>query len=467
MIPSVRRSLVGAIAGVASAAIVAALPSQAGLSPVALAILGALAGAAFAAALGTRPLGAGSALVWALGAAFVLWIGACAFASVAGTHAAHAMLDVARERLPLLASFVVASVPLGLAIGLGAPLSAPARRSFSPSRALVGGAFAGIVGGWAFGAWMEQVGFFPLVATIVRARSGAIGETVHFAIAIVVGVSFAALFQRDVRGLGSSLCWGVAYGVLWWFVGALTLLPLLTGTAVDYAPAHVATLYGSFVGHVVYGLIVGLLYAFVDGIWIWLFERSDPLAREAEGSGRIALASLGRGAIASVIGGLLFSVVMAATGSLGRVAQLVGSGSNATGFFVHLGISSLIGASYGLLFHDEATDDASALGWGATYGLIWWFVGALTLFPVLLHGPFVWTTQAAVAQFPSLVGHLVYGVALGLTFRYLERRERAATFVDERLRRRLLKRRRPPGTPAPAVWLFFVGVAVVVPILLG
>lgn len=111
--------------------------------------------------------------------------------------------------------------------------------------------------------------------------------------------------------------------MLWWFVGALTLLPLLTGHAPDYATARAGTLLGSFVGHVVYGAIVGALYALVDGAWIWLFERTDPLAREARGPGTLVAGSLARGAVASLGGGLIFSLVMAATGELTQVARLV------------------------------------------------------------------------------------------------------------------------------------------------
>jgi hypothetical protein len=141
-------------------------------------------------------------------------------------------------------------------------------------------------------------------------------------------------------------------------VGALTLLPLISGHVPDWTYAHAAPLFGSLVGHIVYGLIVGLLYAAVDGAWIWLFERSDPPNREIEGSGVSALSALVRGAAASVIGGLLFSIVMLMTGTLPRVARIVGGISPGVGFAVHLIIAALIGATYGVLFHHEATTTA-------------------------------------------------------------------------------------------------------------
>ncbi len=464
---SPRRIAVGTCAGIVAAAIVLGLPSGASLAwPLAI-VCGAASGALFAASLGRRSLAAGSALVWALGYAFLAWVVVRGIASLASHPNDGTMLDVARANFPLLASMLVAAVPLGVAVGAAAPLREPGERRFNLVRAVFAGGFAGIVGGWAFGKWMEQAGFFPLVATLVGSHATHVGVTIHFAIAAIIGVSFGILFQRDVRGLGSSLCWGVAYGMLWWFVGALTLLPLLTGHAPDYATARAGALFGSFVGHVVYGAIVGALYALVDGTWIWLFERSDPLAREPRGPGTLVASSLARGAVASVGGGLLFSLIMIATGELTTVARLVGGTSAALGFVVHLVIASIIGATYGLLFHDEAVDEASALGWGAAYGTIWWFVGALTLFPILLGRPFVWTTAAAHAQLPSLVGHIAYGVALAIAFRALERRARIERDVDERLRRRRERRLRPPGTPAPATWLFIVGMTAIVTIVAG
>jgi len=400
----------------------------------------------------------------------VIWITASAGALVLGSHSAATapgMMDLARDRFPLLVATVVAGLPLGLAAGfLGRGADALQTR-FSLPRALCAGGFAGIAGGWAFGKWMEHSGFFPLVAGLVRSNSAGVGIALHFAIAVVIGATFGLLFQREIRGLGSSLAWGAAYGVVWWFVGALTLLPLLSGHRPDWTYVQAAARFGSLVGHIVYGLVVGLLYAAVDGAWTWLFERTDPLNREIEGSGVSVLSALARGAAASFVGGLLFSIVMLATGTFPRVAQIVGMSSPAIGFAVHLVIAALIGASYGLLFHYEATDDRAAVAWGTLYGLIWWFLGPLTLFPILLGGTFTWTTEAAGAQLPSLVGHMIYGIALALTFRALERRHLQELFVDERLKRRWERRRRPAGTSAPAVWLFFIGTSVVLPIVLA
>jgi uncharacterized membrane protein YagU involved in acid resistance len=294
-----------------------------------------------------------------------------------------------------------------------------------------------------------------------------VGLTLHFAIAVVIGASFGVLFQRDVRGYGSSLGWGMAYGMFWWFLGALTLFPLLRGDTVDWSYAQAGDLFGSLVGHVIYGLLLGLIYAALDRLWIGFFIDSDPLHREVSSPGIRTATSLLWGAGASLVGGGLFTLVMVTTGVLPDVAGLVGSTSPVLGFVVHMAISTLIGMSYGLLFRYEAPTLEAGIAWGLVYGLAWWFLGPLTLMPLLLSGSLAWSLEAATALLPSLVGHLVYGAATAFIFMVLERRHDEWLLLDPRLAAREARRLRPVGTPAPALWLFVLGLGLLLPVLLA
>jgi uncharacterized membrane protein YagU involved in acid resistance len=427
-----------------------------------------------------RAVSPGAGLVWGLGYAFILWLAVPAgiLPVVRGVMPAMGTLDAARAHFVELVAYVLCfGAPLGLALGTWrgftkvleskrAVQAQPDPARFSLSRALVVGGLAGILGGWAFGKWMAQVNFFPLIAGLVNSDSRMVGLTLHLVFAVVIGASFGVLFQRDVRGYGSSLGWGLVYGLFWWFVGPLTILPLWQGNALDWSHQRGTALFGSLVGHIVYGLIVGVVYATVDRLWVGFFTESDPINREPEGSGSRVLNSLQWGALASLAGGLLFSLVMLSVGFLPKVAGLAGGSSPILGFLVHMGISVLIGMSYGLLFQREAPDFGSGVAWGLLYGLIWWFLGPMTLMPVLLGGSFSWTPETAAALLPSLIGHLIYGAATAFAFLMLERRHASWLLLDPRIAAREA-RRRPVGTPAPALWLFALGLGVLLPILLG
>jgi uncharacterized membrane protein YagU involved in acid resistance len=108
--------------------------------------------------------------------------------------------------------------------------------------------------------------------------------------------------------------------------------------------------------------------------------------------------------------------MMQMMGMIGMVAGLVGHDSAGVGWIVHLGISLLFGLGYGLIFGSASTSWGRAVGFGATYGLAWWVLGALLIMPALLGMP---VFQVGAPQVQSLVGHLVYGIALGLVFHAL------------------------------------------------
>jgi hypothetical protein len=261
--------------------------------------------------------------------------------------------------------------------------------------------------------------------------------------------------------------WGVGFGIFWWFFGPLTVFPLIGREPIDWSADQGAALFGSLVGHIIYGFILGTTYAFLDRIWLRLLIQSDPLNREPEGLGLHFLRSIQWGAFAGLVGGLISSPVMLATGILPKIAGLDTSFVGLRGLVLHLIVSAAIGMTYGLLFRNEAPSLGLGIPWGLLLGLIWWYVGPLTLLPLILTGAFDWRASAASALLPSLIGHLIYGGSTALVFLLLEQRYKRWLLLDPRIAARELRRVRPVGTPAPSLWFFAIGLGVLLPILLG
>jgi uncharacterized membrane protein YagU involved in acid resistance len=460
--------------GVSVGAAGGVLLSLAGLVTPAIGLsLGCVYGLIFCLVAGPRANTPGGGLLWGLAFALVFWLAGPAAIGplfVSASPGSTIMLDTARARFPDLVAYVLFfGAPLGIFLGTVNSQRTPRRpgeSKFSLSRALVVGGLAGIVGGWAFGQWMAKVNHFPLIAGLIHLSSREAGVALHFVFASIIGASFGLLFQRDVRGYGSCLGWGLGYGIFWWFLGPMTIMPLWQGRRLDWSYQHGQELFGSLVGHIVYGLIVGVIYAAVDRLWIALFIESDPINRQPEAPGSRTLRSIGWGAVAGLVGGLVCLPIIAAVTGLSVIAGLVGGTSPAVGVIVHLLISALIGVSYGVLFERESPDLPAGIAWGMVYGLAWWFVGRLTLFPILQGMSFTWTKEVAASALPFLIGHLVYGVVTAVVFLAFERRHRNWLLIDARFAAREASLRRPTGTPAPALWLFASGFGVLLQIIL-
>jgi uncharacterized membrane protein YagU involved in acid resistance len=451
-----------------------ALLSLAGLvTPVVGWALGGVYGFIFCLIADPRANTPGGGLLWGLAFALVGWLAGPAAIGpwLASASPGPAMaLDTVRARFPDLVAYVLFfGAPLGLVLGTVNSRRTPrppAEAKFSLSRALVVGGLAGLVGGWAFGQWMAKVNHFPLIAGLIHLSSREAGAALHFVFACIIGASFGLLFQRDVRGYGSCLGWGLGYGMFWWFLGPMTLMPLWQGRRLDWSYQHGQALFGSLVGHIIYGLIVGVIYAAVDRLWVALFIESDPINRQPEAPGSRTLRSTGWGAVAGLVGGLVCLPIIAAVSGLPVLAGLVGGTSPVVGVVVHLLISALIGVSYGVLFERESPDWPAGIAWGLVYGLTWWFAGRLTLLPILQGRSFTWTPEAAASALPFLIGHLVEGVVTAVAFLAFERRHRSWLAIDPRFAAREARLRRPAGTPAPALWLFASGLGVVLQLIL-
>ena len=195
---------------------------------------------------------------------------------------------------------------------------------------------------------------------------------------------------------------------------------------------------------------------------------SEEPDEDDEGAGTQGLRAIGRGALAGVVGGLLFTYVMVEIGALGNVGNLARIESDLVGIVVHFLIAVTWGATYGLLFRRQTYDRGSAIGWGLSFGFFVWVIGPNTLMPILLGTTPDWTADNAAALMASLIGHLAYGAGLGLTFHHFEALF-SPWWVPQRMAdaARARRRREQVLTSAPAIWALVVVVALTLPVMLS
>lgn len=107
----------------------------------------------------------------------------------------------------------------------------------------------------------------------------------------------------------------------------------------------------------------------------------------------------------------MFGALMHMMGMMGMIAGLVGREDVGVGWAVHLAISVLFGVGYGLTFAGASRSWGHATGFGVVYGVVWWVLGALLIMPVYMGMP---VFQIGETQLQSLMGHMLYGLTLGL-----------------------------------------------------
>ena len=125
------------------------------------------------------------------------------------------------------------------------------------------GAYAGLAGG----VMMGMIGMLPMIGQMVGSSSSVVGFIVHMVNSAIIWAAFAVAFGRMVAGMGNGVNYGLAYGVIWWLLGPLTLMPLFMGMGfgINWNVAAMTEAMPSLVGHLVYGAILGSLYVWLRG----------------------------------------------------------------------------------------------------------------------------------------------------------------------------------------------------------
>ncbi|WP_321111871.1 hypothetical protein [Halorussus salinisoli] len=122
----------------------------------------------------------------------------------------------------------------------------------------------GLAGGLVFGVLLQTMGMMPAIASLYGMESVVVGWTAHLFHSVVFALVFAAAVVRtDYRDaeLGPITALGAGYGVVLWFVAAAIAMPLWMGALGMDAPAIPNLDASSLVGHVLYGVVLGAVFA--------------------------------------------------------------------------------------------------------------------------------------------------------------------------------------------------------------
>ena len=143
----------------------------------------------------------------------------------------------------------------------------------------------------------------------------------------------------------------------------------------------------------------------------------------------MSVTNIKHGVYGGLAGGVVFGAMMAMMGMLPMIGNMVGIPSAWVGFVVHLMISATIGGSFAVLL--DASGQRGGVASGLAYGFVWWILGPLTLMPFFMGMELGvnWNVAAMGQAMPSLVGHLIFGAVLGVTYRWL-REPAGAAHVD-------------------------------------
>jgi hypothetical protein len=136
-------------------------------------------------------------------------------------------------------------------------MTALANHTTNMSNKIIGGIVGGIAGGIVFGLMMALMGMMPMIAGLVGSQSAAVGWIVHLAISMFIGATFALLFGDRSTAYATGLLWGLGYGVIWWVLGPLVIMPALMGMPLFMFNSMTLM---SLVGHLIYGAVTGLVY---------------------------------------------------------------------------------------------------------------------------------------------------------------------------------------------------------------
>lgn len=145
------------------------------------------------------------------------------------------------------------------------------------NKSIMAGIAGGVAGGLVFAGILLAMGMFggmmTTISKLASAESAAVGFVLHLVFSVVIGAGFALVFGAMSRDYVKGGVFGLIYGIIWWVLGPLVIMPYWMGVVQDgvepmirlFDAAEIKGQMMSLVLHLVFGLVLGLVYAAMAG----------------------------------------------------------------------------------------------------------------------------------------------------------------------------------------------------------
>ncbi len=132
---------------------------------------------------------------------------------------------------------------------------------------------------------------------------------------------------------------------------------------------------------------------------------------------KVKTVNMGKSIKASLIGGtvagILFGILMQMMGKISMIAMMMGFDSLVVGWIIHMMISLIFGAGFGVI----ASGREKVYSLATVYGIILWIVGPLLIMPAMM-GMGVMLGQAFTPEnLMNLMTHVVFSFILAFVYK--------------------------------------------------
>ncbi|MCE7939251.1 MAG: hypothetical protein DYG90_11855 [Chloroflexi bacterium CFX6] len=132
---------------------------------------------------------------------------------------------------------------------------------------LTRGAIAALAGGVVFGLMMSMMDMIGMIGGLVGQMGNVpVSWVLHMVISAIIGVGFGLVVPLFGASTGRLVAGGLVYGLVWWILGPLLIMPMLMGMGPQLSAAGMSAAMPSLVGHLVFGAVTALA-------WDWLARR--------------------------------------------------------------------------------------------------------------------------------------------------------------------------------------------------